>query len=62
VNGDHDAFPASSTALFLKGRILAFVDNDDFDLFGLADRKDKLRAEAQEPILVRDNKTPNFTP
>jgi hypothetical protein len=30
------------------------VDDDDFDVFGLADRKHQFGAKAQQPILMRE--------
>ena len=47
--------------LLLKGAILVLVDNNNFDVFNLADRKNKLGAKAQQPILVRDDKTLNIS-
>jgi len=43
--------------VFLERGVLALVEDDHFDVFRLTNGEDEFCAEAQQPILVRDDQT-----
>ena len=50
-----DDFQHILCKLFLKTRLLSFVDDDHLDLLQLAKGKDQFATEPEQPVLVRDD-------